>query len=354
MEIEKQEPIVSVIIPIYNVENYLNQCIDSVINQSYHNLDIVLVDDGSKDNSSSICDVYAQKDARVQVIHKTNGGLISAWKTGVEYSKGKYLLFIDSDDWLDLDMIEQLLSYVDGSCKELICSNYIIEKEKDKTPVKQKMAPGVYNRKQLESVLFPELFGSENRMIHSSRCMKLISKELVLDNMHYCNPKVTMAEDLTIIFPVILDAERIVVVEDGYYYHYRYVSESMAHHYDKKLYDKIALLYQVISSIIVQKLEVERQVFWMRKWQKEYVFLLLLMIKNELRGPARGVKRRIILAIADAKEKGTFSDDISVVCGRKNQILYNILKNPSGINILIGKLIINVFDYVSRLYNIKL
>lgn len=351
MEIKKEEPIVSVIIPIYNVEQYLQQCIDSIVNQTYQNLDIVLVDDGSKDGSPAICDAYAREDARVQVIHKANGGLISAWKTGVENSKGKYLVFIDSDDWLDLDMIEQLLSYADGSCKEMICSNYIIEKEKDKIPVKQKMAPGVYNREQIESVLFPELLGIETRMIHSSRCMKLISKELIVDNMQYCNPRITMAEDLTIIFPAILDAERIVIVEDGYYYHYRYVSESMAHHYDTKLYDKITLLYQVMSNIIAQKLDENSQDYWLNRWQMEYAFLLLLVVKNELRGPSKGVKGRIVTALKDAKAKGMLLDSITVECGRRNQILYNILKNPSGFNIWTGKVFVGAFDYVSALRN---
>lgn len=351
MEIKRKNPKVSVIITIYNMEKYLQQCIESIMQQSYSNLDIVLVDDGSEDSSPALCDAYAAKDSRIQVIHKKNGGLVSAWMAGVESSIGTYLVFVDSDDWVDADMIAQLLSYTCEDCKEMICSNYIIEKKNEKIPVKQQMPPGIYDRQQIEQVLFPELLGNENRMIHSSRCMKLISKELILDNMQYCNPKVTMAEDLTIIFPAILDAERIVVVENGYYYHYRYVSESMAHHYDAKLYEKITLLYQVMSNTIAKKIDANCQNFWLTKWQKEYTFLLLLMIKNELRGPVKGVKQRIVASIEDAKAKGMILDSTAVVCGRRNQILYHILKEPSGFNVCLGKFFVSSFDFASSLRN---
>lgn len=343
--------LVSVIITVYNMEKYLSQCVDSVLVQSYQNLDIILVDDGSKDTSSSLCDAYAAKDDRVRVIHKENGGLVSAWMAGVEQAIGKYLVFVDSDDWIDKELIERLLECADGNCKEIICSDYIIEKRKERIPVKQQLPPGVYDRKQIESILFPELLGNENRMIHSSRCTKLISTELIVDNMKYCNSKVTMAEDLTIMFPAILDAERIVVVEDGYYYHYRFVGESMVHHYDMKLYSKITLLYQVMVNTIMQKLETPYHTFWLKKWQEEYIFMLLLVIKNELRGPLKGVKNRIITSIEDARAKGTFLDSAMVECGRRNQLLYKILITPNTINILIGKVIVNVFDYISAWRN---
>ena len=89
---------VSVIVPVYNAENYIKKCVDSLTNQTYRNLEIVLVDDGSKDGSGRLCDEFALKDARIKVIHKENGGLISAWKRGVAESNGDYLNFIDSDD----------------------------------------------------------------------------------------------------------------------------------------------------------------------------------------------------------------------------------------------------------------
>ena len=96
---------VSVIIPVYKVEKYLEKCIDSVINQSYSNLEIILVDDGSPDNCGKICDKYAKKDNRIRVIHKTNGGLSDARNNGIKIATGNYIAFIDSDDYVTEDYI---------------------------------------------------------------------------------------------------------------------------------------------------------------------------------------------------------------------------------------------------------
>ena len=101
--------LVSIIIPIYNVEQYLDRCIKSVINQTYKNIEIILVDDGSTDKCPEICDQYAQKDNRIVVIHKENGGLSSARNAGMKVLKGEYMLFADSDDWIKENTVEELL-----------------------------------------------------------------------------------------------------------------------------------------------------------------------------------------------------------------------------------------------------
>ena len=99
---------ISVIVPIYNVERLLCRCIESIRKQTYKNLEIILVDDGSPDNSGDICEDYADKDRRIKVIHKCNGGLSDARNIGIEFASGEYICFVDSDDWLDLDMLELL------------------------------------------------------------------------------------------------------------------------------------------------------------------------------------------------------------------------------------------------------
>lgn len=100
------QELISVIIPIYNVEKYLKKCIDSIINQTYKNLEIILVDDGSPDNCGKICDEYAKKDQRIRVIHKKNGGLSDARNAGIDIAKGKYIAFVDSDDYVEKEYIE--------------------------------------------------------------------------------------------------------------------------------------------------------------------------------------------------------------------------------------------------------
>lgn len=102
---------VSVIIPVYNSEKYLSECLESVANQSYHNIEIILIDDGSHDNSGTICDEFAAKDERIKVIHKENGGVSSARNVGLAIMSGVYVTFVDSDDYIKNNMIEQMLSY---------------------------------------------------------------------------------------------------------------------------------------------------------------------------------------------------------------------------------------------------
>lgn len=120
--------IVSVIVPIYDVEDYLSKCVDSIINQTYKNLEIILVDDGGKDKCPEICDEYAGKDSRIKVIHKKNGGLSDARNAGIDIAKGEYLVFIDSDDWVETTMVEHLLD----ACKKYnvklaACGRYITD-----------------------------------------------------------------------------------------------------------------------------------------------------------------------------------------------------------------------------------
>lgn len=102
------KPNISVVVPIYKVEKYLSRCVDSILDQTFRNLEVILVDDGSPDRCGEICDNYAKNDRRVKVIHKSNGGLSSARNAGIEEASGEYIAFIDSDDWIDIDMFELL------------------------------------------------------------------------------------------------------------------------------------------------------------------------------------------------------------------------------------------------------
>ena len=125
--IEKNDILVSVILPVYNVEKYLIKCLDSVIRQTYQKLEIILVDDGSTDSSGKICDEYANKDGRIKVFHKKNGGLSDARNYGIERSTGEYLAFIDSDDYVDDDYIEFLMNLTEsGKYKISLCSLHVV------------------------------------------------------------------------------------------------------------------------------------------------------------------------------------------------------------------------------------
>lgn len=130
-----KQKLISVIVPVYNAENYLERCLNSIVNQTYSNLEIILVDDGSRDRGPQICDSYAAGDKRIRVIHKQNGGLMSAWMAGVNVSAGDYLSFIDSDDWVETNMREEMLKEAAGiPGRKLSVETSVIEKDRDIQP----------------------------------------------------------------------------------------------------------------------------------------------------------------------------------------------------------------------------
>lgn len=117
-----KQPLISVIVPVYNVEQFLPRCVDSILAQTYQNLEIILVDDGARDASGRICDEYAAKDTRIRVIHKENGGLSSARNAGIDAARGEYLAFVDSDDWIEPDTYQHMLERMVQYGVKLVCA----------------------------------------------------------------------------------------------------------------------------------------------------------------------------------------------------------------------------------------
>lgn len=125
---ENNKSVISVIVPVYNVASYLNQCVRSIVNQTYKDLEIILVDDGSTDGSGTMCDIWKEKDSRIRVIHKLNGGLGEARNVGFMVSKGEFIMYVDSDDWLEVNICEVMLYRIKrSSCDTCMCSYRIVQ-----------------------------------------------------------------------------------------------------------------------------------------------------------------------------------------------------------------------------------
>ncbi len=323
---------ISIIVPVYNAEKYLLKCVETLTGQTYDNLEIVLVDDGSKDGSGALCDGLARKDKRIRVIHKENGGLISAWKRGVAESTGEYLSFVDSDDWVDLQMMEEMASELSGNEKEIIASDYVIERgEGNSEYVWQQLKPGEYDRGAIENEVIPRLLGEEHRLVCISRCMKLIGRKLIEDNCKYCNPVIKTGEDTTIMLPALIDCERLVIMDHKAYYHYLYVQESMIHKYDKGVYENIQLLRQITGKILEDKFTGEQLAAMRKKADQEHIYMLFLALKNEARGNPSGYRKNI-LDICRAEEVRKVCKSAPVhVTDKANKLLYLVICHPNGI-----------------------
>ena len=335
---------ISVIVPVYNVEKYLNRCVESLTGQSWENLEIILVNDGSKDQSGAICDRLAQQDSRIRVIHKENGGLISAWKCGIEHASGSYVSFVDSDDWVDLNMLSEMGSRLTGSCREIISSDYIVERENGQQQfIYQRLAPGEYTGEKLTGEIKPKLLGKEHRLVTMSRCMKLISIELIRKNMHYSDPTVRMAEDTTIMLPCLLDCERLVIMDHKAYYHYLYLDSSMVHKYDRGMYPNMQLLNRIMQQIVRDRYTGEEQERMLKRVQMEYIHMLFLVLKNEARGNPEGYFQNIRKICKETEIRDTVKQAPVKVSELSNRLLYLVLKYPCAGTILLLRLAMIVF-----------
>lgn len=202
--------LISIIVPIYNVEQYLNQCLQSVCSQSYDNLEIILVDDGSSDRSSELCDEWAEKDSRIHVIHKQNGGLSDARNTGISCAKGEYIAFVDSDDWIEKDMYQKLWSELQqnnaqiAACK--IVKVFEATSEEQKIYSKQKIFT---SKEALQTLLKGQDFCAV-------AWNKLYRRDVIGDIRF---PVGRLHEDEFFTYRVIANASRLVLVPEAKYYY---------------------------------------------------------------------------------------------------------------------------------------
>ena len=330
---------ISMIIPVYNAEQYLKKCVDSVRAQTYGNLEIMLVDDGSTDSSGELCDTYEEKDERIRVVHKENGGLVSAWKAGVKECSGEYVSFLDSDDWINPEMLSEMSAYLTGNDREMVISDYIIERDGGSQEyVWQKLAPGEYGRKEIEEKIFPCLLGQEERYITISRCMKLISKRLISENGNYTDPAIIVGEDTTIMLPVLLDCQRIVAMDHKAYYHYLYVKESMVHKYNEKLTENIRKLIQTTDRILKDKFTGDKLEEQKKHLDQESILWYFLVLKNEARGNPSGYRRNILKLCRSEEIRDLVKRTEITVNQPANKLLYLVMKHPGEVTVRLLRL----------------
>lgn len=280
---ESSEYKVSVVVPVYNVEAYLRRCVDSILAQTMKGMEIILVDDGSTDGSGAICDEYGNEYEQIRVHHKANGGLTSAWKVGVNLASGKYVGFVDSDDWIDPDMYERMLELALREDADVTVCGLIFDFEDARIPKREEISnfgKEVYDRKELEA-LFPTLINDGcffGRTLQPARVTKLFRRELILQNMKYCEERVSLGEDMQITFPVLLDAQKLCVVRNFYPYHYWINNKSITGKYDSGYMEKVKLLVKRLRIISREKnvYDFSGQIC------NDFLSMTVLAVKNEI------------------------------------------------------------------------
>ena len=260
-EQEIESPLISIIVPVYNTAEYLPQCVDSICAQTYRNIEIILVDDGSKDNSGDICDSYAEKDERIRVIHKSNGGQGEARNFGLDVCHGEYIGVVDSDDYIDSQMVETLYRASEAYEADIVCcqiARVVTERE-----YKIEMADiRIYNAKY--EMIHALLMSGKRLSDGTGPCNKLYKRKIFAQLRFPLGMK---TEDTYIIIDIIRNASRIVELPDTlYYYRLRLGSTTLPKHWDAHMGDLLTAyrhVYDVVAREYPDALPIaEKRLTW--------------------------------------------------------------------------------------------
>ena len=251
------EPLITVIVPVYNVEKYLDKCVESIVNQTYKNLEIILVDDGSPDNCPAMCDEWAKKDSRIKVIHKANGGVSSARNAGLDTAQGEYIGFVDSDDYIKENMYEILLksfceNNIELSVCGLVCYGKAVSIDKNKIIKKDDaltMLFDIKNYPYFEGYVWNKLFKSD----------------IIKKNKLRFDENIDMSEDTLFNFMYLKYVSKVSIVKgECYQYNYRYDSV-MRIKSSKINYDMVNLCDFFIENSVNEEIK-ELTVSWSFKY----------------------------------------------------------------------------------------
>lgn len=317
----------SVIVPIYNSKKYLNQCIDSIIKQHYSNMEIILVDDGSTDGSGEICDLYKKLDQRIQVIHQVNKGCICSRLSGLQHSKGKYIGFVDSDDWIDADMYKVLMTVADEKKCDIVSMGYTIVCQDVESEEDDATLFGLFEKERNLDILLSNMMydAQENkRGVHPSLCSKVIKRELLLKSFSGIDESINLGEDAAVFYPCCLEAERICIIKE-YKYYYRIHMDSMCRNLNINTFSNIYDFYLFMK----KRLVIYSRNYGLLKQLKMYVWEFLKLSLNQVFNID---SESTFLFPYDIVDKG--SDIILYGAGKVGRTYYEQIKNNHYCNIV--------------------
>lgn len=276
-------PELSIIVAVYNVDSFLHECINSILSQTFNDFELILVDDGSTDNSSAICDEYAQKDSRIKVIHKKNGGVVSARKAGIQAARGIYAGYVDGDDMISPHMYEDMMQLMKKhDCDMVMCD---IEHEKKPMPfstgyTSTRINGGFYNRADMERHILPHMLYSGkfyNFGIYPVIWNKLYKREKLLKHQMLVSDSIKIGEDAACVYPYLLEAQSMYFMEGKSLYYYRHSGTQMTAAYDSEYLNSFKTLYTFFENSNIAASPYSQQLVYY------YAYMLKNTVSNELR-----------------------------------------------------------------------
>ncbi len=249
-----KEALIAIIVPIYNAERYLEICIQSILNQTYKNLEIILVDDGSTDKSFSICKIFSKKDKRIKLFHKENGGPLSAKKVALEAAKAEYIMFVDADDWIKPEMCEKLYTTMIKENVDLVTSGIIrYFSENNCIYDTDILKEGKYFGKDYHELIVAHMLCDgvfPRRGVDASLAVKMFKRRILLPVLNKADKEYgyLYAEDTAVLYPYMLQAVSVYISKDCYYFHRQY-EDGHNYYEDTDFEHKVRKLYFYLQNI---------------------------------------------------------------------------------------------------------
>ena len=251
---------------------FLGNCIESVLNQTYREFELILVDDGSPDSCPQICDKYASGDNRIIVIHQENHGPVHARRSGLRAAVGKYISFIDADDWLEPDMYERMLNLAEKNEAEIVVTGYFEENNNITVHKRNVIDSGIYQGKDMNLIRSRLMFSGKyyETGIIPALWNKLFLREKLLNTSYRTDDMVRLGEDALISFPVISSSNCVVIDNEYAGYHYQIIEQSMTRQLDEQYVNRLFALFDALRSFFSKDPEMMNQLSYYTLFLAEY------------------------------------------------------------------------------------
>lgn len=339
----------SIIVPVYNVHKYLENCINSILAQTFTDFELIIVDDGSTDGSSEICDTFPMRDSRVRVIHKENGGVVSARKAGLRVATGIYAGYVDGDDWIERDMYEKMVHFMQKYDCDLVMCDIIHESKAipfSSGATRNTLQGGYYSKQDLCESVFPRMLYAGQFYefgVYPVIWNKLYRRDKLIRHQENVDDIIRTGEDAACVYPYLLGCESLYFIKDLSLYHYRYSEHSMTAAYDEMYFERFKALYRFFSNSELALSPYSHQLDYY------YAYLIKTSVSNELRkGTGLSFREKLgnIKKICLFAKQAGFAADI-VIKETQHRLYFNLVRRSRPLMLIAC---IYVTKFVQKLF----
>ncbi len=261
-----------IVIPVYNCSRYIGQCVESILNQTFKDIEVLIIDDGSTDGSGDICDQYGQRDNRISVIHQPNSGSVAARNTGISAAKSKYIAFVDADDWIEANMYELMMNTVKQGYDVVVCDFFLDYARRQERFANRLLYRTIDGRPCLQIIDMENFF---KFLISPVLWNKVFVRERLLTIAAGVDNRITVGDDASIVIPYLINARSVGHVSENLY-HYRQLKTSMTHIHNRKSIESLSVLLDYFGKIYTELNQgYQQQIDWY-----DY-FMVIYILKTE-------------------------------------------------------------------------